>query len=166
MIAILIAAAYARYKFLASRSDRARVPGLVSTVLDRLATQAAINAEGRSPEPWISAGQLRDDVLRDEFSAARRENLWRRVKAVVEMNANVRAGVKEGRSGEVSRVWEWIGAVPALDDVYDRGVGRNRLSYGTPGGQLRGESRSPQRFDGEEVGEREHRRWDEGRAVY
>ena len=64
-------------------------------------------------------GQLRDDVLRDEFSIDRRERLWKKVKAVVESNANVRASVREDRMGEVSRCWEWIGAVQKLEDRRD-----------------------------------------------
>lgn len=161
MTAVLVLASYARYRFLAARADRARVPALVSTVLDRLATQAAIHAADRAPEPHISAGQLRDDVLRDEFSAARREQIWQRVKKVVEMNANVRAGVKEGRSGEVSRVWEWIGALPAVEDVYERSAsrGRGRASWGF------GEE-SPSGDPGVKSEDREVRRWDEGRPVY
>lgn len=90
------------------------------------------------------------------------------------MNANVRAGVKESRSGDVSRVWEWIGAVPALEDAFERSASRSRsrLSYGDVGVRDdRGESRSPSAYRDSpsikrEDGEREVRRWDEGRPVY
>ncbi|KAI9756367.1 MAG: hypothetical protein M4579_003871 [Chaenotheca gracillima] len=97
---------------------KARVPNLVALTLNRLATHAAYHAQDPRavPEPWVSVGQLRDDVLRDEFSPKRREELWSRVRSVVEMNANVRASVREARGGEVSRVWEWIGSVGALED--------------------------------------------------
>jgi hypothetical protein len=67
-------------------------------------------------------------VLRDEFSPQRRERLWTKVKVVVEMNANVRASVREGKHGEVSRVWEWIGAVGSLEDVFSGEGGRRRSS--------------------------------------
>jgi len=105
-------------------------------------------------------GQLRDDVLRDEFSASRREKLWAKVSAVVERNANVRASVREGRGGEVSRVWEWIGSVGLLGDGGRRESGR--ISWGgvcTPdGGLVNGTS---------ETGEMmEMRKWDEGRPIY
>lgn len=120
-------------------------------------------------EPHISAGQLRDDVLREEFSAARREKIWQRVKKVVEMNANVRAGVREGRSGEVSRVWEWIGALPALEDVYDRSASRSasrsRLSWGPGETEQKTPSGEGKTVDVKSE-EREVRRWDEGRPVY
>ena len=144
-----------------NRSDRARVPQLVSTSLDRLATQAALFAQGSSLEPFISAGQMRDDVLRDEFSHSRREAIWQRVKAIVELNANVRASVKESRSGEVSRVWEWIGSVPVLEDGGDkRKSGRWLGPTGT--------NDTPDKYNSpiraEEIGEQ--RKWDEGRPIY
>jgi hypothetical protein len=59
--------------------------------------------------------QLRDDVLRDEFSASRRTKLWEKVQKKVESNSNVRPMVREGRTGDVGRVWEWIGAVGAIE---------------------------------------------------
>lgn len=77
--------------------------------------------------------QLRDDVLRDEFSATRRRNLWERVKKKVENNSNVRPMVREARTGDVSRVWEWVGTVGALEDGGRRESGRrnsSRLSLG------------------------------------
>ena len=60
-------------------------------------------------------GQLRDDILRDEFSAKRRQKLWQRVQKKVEQNSNVRPSVRETRTGDVSRVWEWVGAVGAIE---------------------------------------------------
>jgi hypothetical protein len=106
-----------------ARLANARVPDLVAFTLDKLATQAFHHASDSDawPESWISVGQLRDDVLRDEFSIERRERLWKKVKAVVESNANVRASVREDRMGEVSRCWEWIGAVQKLEDRRDSG---------------------------------------------
>lgn len=147
------------------------MPALVATTLDRLATQSALHAQGAAPESWISVGQLRDDVLRDEFSAKRRERLWKRVKAVVEMNANVRASVREGRGGDVSRVWEWIGSVGFIEDAWGVAGGRrdsSRLSLGV-GGAVGGSSPVVVgEGSGNEGGRREmeQRRWDEGRPVY
>lgn len=66
-------------------------------------------------ESYISMAQLRDDVLRNEFSASRRKKLWEKVQAKVEANSNVRPMVREGRAGDVGRVWEWIGAVGAIE---------------------------------------------------
>ena len=153
----------ARNRILALRSDTAKVPSLVSTTLDRLATQAALYAQQSAPEPWISVGQMRDDVLRDEFSASRREAIWKRVKAIVEMNTNVRPSVKESRSGEVSRVWEWIGNVGFLEDPLAgdrRRSGRYSLGRAaTPDGRASPEKEG----NGEMV---QQRKWDEGRPIY
>lgn len=150
-----------------SRSDTARVPSLVATTLDRLATQAALHARGDAAESWISVGQLRDDVLRDEFSDKRRESMWKRVRAVIERNANVRASVREGRGGDVSRVWEWIGSVGLLDEPWSggRGSGGKRVSWGglvddgTPNSRA-----NPVGGDAKEMVEQ--RKWDEGRPIY
>lgn len=97
-------------------------------------------------------------MLREEFSAARREGIWRKVKAIVEMNANVRTSVREGRSGEVSRVWEWIGSVGLLGEDARSGGRRSnaRISYGGNPEAL-GEIEGPPPED---------RKWDEGRPVY
>jgi hypothetical protein len=81
--------------------------------------------------------QLRDDVLRDEFSAARRKKLWEKVQKKVEVNSNVRSSVKE-HNGEIGRVWEWIGSVaaiensPYVDKVDRRKSGGYRSSSGGP----------------------------------
>ena len=138
------------------------MPVLVATTLDRLATQAALHARGEATEGWISVGQLRDDVLRDEFSARRREKLWDRVAVVVERNANVRASVRESRGGEVSRVWEWIGSLGLLGDGSGGRRESGRISWGgmaTPDGVQNKTS------DGrDEI--MELRKWDEGRPIY
>lgn len=136
--------------------------------LDRLATQAALHARGDAAEEWISVGQLRDDVLRDEFSAQRREGIWRKVKEVVETNANVRTSVREGRGGEISRVWEWIGSVGILggDENWSSGSRRtsSRVSFGGRDERLVENGRaSPAPKGGEMV---EQRKWDEGRPIY
>jgi hypothetical protein len=148
-----------------SRLDIARVPSLVATALDRLVTQAVLHARGDAAESWISVGQLRDDVLRDEFSDRRRESIWKRVRAVVERNANVRASSRELRGGDLSRVWEWVGSVGLLDEAWSGGRGSGggkRVSFG---GLVHGgtpdEARTPS--GGEMV---EQRKWDEGRPIY
>ena len=138
------------------------MPALVATTLDRLATQAALHARGETLEGWISVGQLRDDVLRDEFSASRREKQWARVAAVVERNANVRASVREGRGGEVSRVWEWIGSLGLLGDTSAGRRESGRISWagaGTPDNNLNGSPEGSSEM-------MEVRKWDEGRPIY
>lgn len=148
---------------------KARVPDLVKLTLDRLATHAALHAQDPRavPEPWISVGQLRDDVLRDEFSVGRREELWKRVRAVVEANANIRASVREGRGGEVSRVWEWIGSIGLLEDGYSssgrRASARPSLISASA---MEGSSPSPAPEQGRQLPTTMMQRWDEGRPIY
>jgi hypothetical protein len=99
--------------------------------LDRLAAQATLHVQDKEdyPESWISIGQLRDDVLREEHSLRKREALWNKVKKVVEMNANIRSSQRESRSGEISRVWEWIGAVGGIESG-ERRRKSGRVSWG------------------------------------
>ncbi|KAL8642362.1 MAG: hypothetical protein Q9228_000947 [Teloschistes exilis] len=170
LITLLSAFFYLRNRFITRRSDNARVPSLVSMALDRLATQAALYNRGDAPESWISVGQLRDDVLRDEFSAKRREGLWRRVKEVVEMNANVRASERELRAGDVSRVWEWIGNLGLMDDVWAEGGRRSGVRFSL--GEGRRDSFQPNGRASMGLGNEgrnevvEKRQWDEGRPIY
>lgn len=142
-----------------------RVPELVATTLDRLATQAALHARGEAREAYIPIGQLRDDVLRSELQGSRREGLWRRVRGVVEGNANVRAAVREGRGGDVARVWEWIGGIGGVD--VDRSASRQRqgsLSHLSPASSTRDHHLPP---DDTAVQRMEMpRKWDEGRPIY
>lgn len=147
----------------------ARVPDLVATTLDRLATQAALYARGDAREAWVPIGQLRDDVLRTELQGSRREALWKRVRSVVEGNANVRAAVREGRGGDVARVWEWIGGIGGVGGDLESsprrresGKVRFSLSHGEDDvlradGEADSIVRSPPR---------ESKKWDEGRPVY
>jgi hypothetical protein len=140
------------------RNDSARVPALVSMVLDRLATQAALHEQELAPESFISLGQLRDDVLRDEFSATRRDRIWKKVQAIVERNANIRASVREGRSGDISRQWEWIGNTDSVDEsklIDRRRSGRYSYGIAKNGTPDPGRSESPT-----------HKWQSEGRPIY
>ncbi|SZF03083.1 unnamed protein product [Blumeria hordei] len=106
---------YCRKVITSMHKINAAIPNLVSVTLNRLAIQAALHQNDRGVDRWISIGQLRDDVLRDEHQVSKRESIWRKVRAVVETNCNVRASQKEDRNGEVSRVWEWIGALENVE---------------------------------------------------
>ena len=149
--------------------DLARVPELVATTLDRLATQAALHARGQAHEPYIPIGQLRDDVLRSELRGNRREEIWKRVRNVVEGNANIRAAVREGRGGDVARVWEWVGGIGGVGRQIEDGTGgagSDKVQFSPlpgPGSQ----DRSPAQ-EGSLVSSRGEaaRKWDEGRPIY
>ncbi|KAK6598447.1 hypothetical protein H4I95_09057 [Botrytis cinerea] len=133
--------ALASILFLSARSSirshaatKAAIPALVSLTLQRLATQASLHASDPDgfKDGWISIGQLRDDVLRDEHSLKKREQIWTKVKKVVEMNSNIRSMQRESQNGEISRVWEWIGALEDVDgSVRRRKSGRG--GWSTPG---------------------------------
>lgn len=95
-------------------------------------------------------------MLRDEHSIVKRENLWSKVRKVVEMNANVRAGQRESRNGEISRVWEWIGnVVPVTLPEGSLKKKSGRVSFGTFG-----EAATP--VSGDDGGPR----WTESRPIY
>lgn len=113
-------------------ATKAAIPALVSLTLSRLHTQASLHKEDPDAiEAWISIGQLRDDVLRDEHSLKKRDKIWTKVKKVVEMNSNVRSMQRESQNGEISRVWEWIGALEDIEGSVRRRK-RGRESWETP----------------------------------
>lgn len=93
--------------------------------------------------------------MRDEHNHKKRAALWDKVKKVVELNSNVRTGQREDRNGEISRVWEWVGNVAALDEGV--GAGRRRKSGRVSWG-VYDETSSP--VSGSDGG------WKEGRPIY
>ncbi|KAH7064828.1 sister chromatid separation protein-like protein [Macrophomina phaseolina] len=153
---------YSRSAWVASTETEKRAKLLATFALDQLKMQAAYHAQDsyRYPESFISMSQLRDDILRDEFSARRRQKLWERVQKKVEQNSNVRPSVRENRAGDVSRVWEWVGAIGAIENG---GVKKEqgRLSMGPNYGALVNSSSEPQVK--EEMGEK--KTWEE-RPIY
>lgn len=90
--------------------------------------------------------------------------MWKRVRAVVERNANVRASVREGRGGDVSRVWEWIGSVGLLEDGAWSGGAKKRVILGPVVKGTPDDRSNPMEVEGREMVEK--RKWDEGRPVY
>lgn len=169
---VLACSAYAYTALLASREMESRAKQLAGAALERLAQQAlwAYEDEADGEEAFVGVVQLRDDVLRDEFSSSRRKKLWERVQKKVEENANVRSMVREdARSGEVGRVWQWIGAVGSLaEDV--EGTGRRsvrRKSSRFSLGPISGPSRTGTPSGGQkEMSEVPVHHWDEGRPIY
>lgn len=136
----------------------ARAKQLASDVFDHLANQAALARQdpGHYSERGLSMNQLRDDVLRKEFSAARRIKLWERVQKKVENNANIRAAVREGQNGDITRMWEWTGPVHLLEDGNSSGKrDGGRHSFG-------GVQESP--LETKET--KTKKQWEEGHPVY
>lgn len=159
MILTVAMGSYGNYSYKNNRFMEARAKQLASDAFDRLANQAAWSIQDPSsyPDKGISMAQLRDDVLRDEFSASRRKKLWERVQKKVEFNANIRAAVKTTNTGDVARMWEWVGPVQLVDDGRGSGMRRSdRFSFGNSVGSS---PPSGSRQDGIQ-------KWDEGHPIY
>lgn len=155
---------YIRSQFHDWRASNQKIPELVDLTLEKLTIQAGRNAIDKEafPEAFISVGQLRDDVLRSEHSVKKREALWQKVKKIVERNANVRASQRESRSGEIARVWEWIGAVTNTESILE---GMERRKSGRVSWGQYGDRSSP--VSGTDEGpEMVMAKWKEGRPVY
>lgn len=142
----------------------ARAKQLAGEVFDRLANQAALNHQeaGSYPDQGISMTQLRDDVLRNEFSSSRRQQLWARVQKKVEHNSNVRAAVRENHSGDVARMWEWVGPVQMLEDGRGTGSGKRESGRWSLGASGMGSS-PPAPTPGSE---KMVSKWEEPRPIY
>lgn len=143
---------YGRSRYLRERATAAKIPGLVDLVLDRLSKQKELGEEDID-DPWLFLPNLRDDVLRSIHSLSARERLWKRVKAVVEQNSNVRTGQREGRNGEVGRAWEWIG--PMASD----GASRRKSGRVSMGSSIKAE-------DTPDTRGKAFSKWEEGRPIY
>ncbi|KAF2011860.1 sister chromatid separation protein-like protein [Aaosphaeria arxii CBS 175.79] len=163
IVLLLGSGSYGRYSFTANRAMEVRAKQLASDVFDRLANHAAFNHQDPSayPELGISMTQLRDDILRAEFSAARRQKMWQKVQKKVEHNSNVRAAVKETQTGDVARMWEWVGPVQMIED--GRGAGNKRQSGRYSFGPAI--PSSPPDSAARQV-KQELKTWDEGRPIY
>lgn len=142
---------------------------MVKLTLDRLATQASRHANDPDAfrDNYISISQLRDDVLRDEHSLQKRNAIWQKVRQVVEMNANVRSAQRQDRNGEISRVWEWIGAVGEIEDTPGRMERSARRKSGRVSWVEAGEEGAKSPVSGTDDGEELVRqKWQEGRPIY
>ncbi|KAI9651090.1 inner nuclear membrane protein enriched at telomere/subtelomere region [Ciborinia camelliae] len=119
---LLILFFYIRSSILSYNATKAMVPDLVSLALSRLITQASLYEQDPETvqDSFISIVHLRDDILRHEHNYKKRDQIWSKVKKVVEMNSNVRISERQNRKGEVSRVWEWIGLAEDLEDSVRR----------------------------------------------
>ncbi|KAF8945203.1 inner nuclear membrane protein enriched at telomere/subtelomere region [Haplosporangium gracile] len=117
----LIGAAAVHVHIVRRRKETRIVNGLVQNVLTKLSDQAHYYYVDRVlyPEPYLPEYHLRDVLLADVHSPARRQEIWNKVEAVVERNSNVRATLEEVR-GELHRVWEWVGSTGVYDQHNQR----------------------------------------------
>jgi hypothetical protein len=123
---MIIASIAGRVRIQSNRQAEVEAKRMASEVFKELADYAAdIVYDSSGRDGYISVSQLRDDVLREEFSAKRRTVIWRKVERLVEQNSNVRTKVGVLDSGDVGRGWKWIGPVRPLEDGAS-GVGSGR----------------------------------------
>ncbi|GAA5938256.1 hypothetical protein JCM3775_002929 [Rhodotorula graminis] len=112
LFAALAGVAWVRHKLAQRKRDEVRKEQLVVVALHQLQQQARSHLADPVHVPFahVAPSHLRDLVLQDEHSPARRAALWHRVAHVVEGNANVRVRDVE-IGGEELRGWEWTGPV-------------------------------------------------------
>ncbi|KAK4549000.1 hypothetical protein LTR36_008773 [Oleoguttula mirabilis] len=166
LLVVLSSASYGRYAITSGRETENKAKQLASVALEKLSQQAALHAYDAEAyrENYISMAQLRDDVLRNEFSTKRRKLLWEKVQQKVEHNSNVRPMVREGRSGDVGRVWEWVGAVGMIESPpgsgqVDRRKSGGRVSLGGVTQERLVEARDESELSSV-------RKWEEGGSYY
>ena len=106
---VLAALAVAAERYKSNAKAREDAKALAATVFDRLGGHAGYHAASGAGDGFVSVNQLRDDVLRGEFSSARRKRLWGHVESLVEQNSNVRTKFGALDTGDVGRGWKWIG---------------------------------------------------------
>jgi hypothetical protein len=158
--------AYGRQRITSGRETEKKAKALASLALQKLNEQASLHAYDPDsyPQGYMGVSQLRDDVLRDVDSTRARKALWERVQKKVEGNSNVRPMVREGRTGDVGRVWEWVGAVNMIEDspsMVERSSRRksgNRVSFGGVTEERLIEARGEEMVGG--------KKWEEGGSYY
>lgn len=108
----MLLAFYWRTRRSVKQAQQQRVAQLVQIALDTLRDQEMAHHTDHvtTPQPSLSSLQLRDLILQDEHSVARRQLLWDDVEQIVESNANVRANLEETKGGDEARVWRWVGS--------------------------------------------------------
>lgn len=156
---------FAKHQFVMGQQMEDKAQRIALQVYLSLADHAAHIASNYSTgrDGYISVTQLRDDVLRDEYSASRRKKLWKRVEQVVEMNSNVRTKVGALDSGDVGRGWKWIGAIRAVDESAASSR-RSSERYSLP--YQFGSSSMMEVDNSQPAIEHNPGRWDEGRPAY
>ncbi|SCV67100.1 BQ2448_5746 [Microbotryum intermedium] len=128
LLAMIATCLYARLAWARHVHEASHLHRLVHSALVLLRKQAEQSRiEGVvTSEPAIAQSHLRDLILQEEHSPARRERLWTQVARVVEGNANVRAKEVE-LAGEELRAWEWTGKIDRTDAMEEEMMERKSL---------------------------------------
>ncbi|SGY38423.1 BQ5605_C003g02026 [Microbotryum silenes-dioicae] len=118
LLAMVATWLYGRLAWTRHVQEASRVRRLVQSALVLLRKQAEQSRSGAAitPEPAIAQSHLRDLILQEEHSPAKRDRLWTQVARVVEGNANIRAKEVEF-AGEELRAWEWTGKIDRTDAI-------------------------------------------------
>lgn len=155
---VLAGLAAAAQSYQSNAKAREDAKALTATVFDRLGEYAGYHAASGVGDGFVGVNQLRDDVLRGEFSSTRRKRLWAHVESLVEQNSNVRTKMGALDSGDVGRGWKWIG---------DTGVGGGsrrgsaRYSFNPNESAMRQDSSPMAEVDGSLGGRRSFTPWDD-----
>jgi hypothetical protein len=169
LLFVIAGIAYPYYRYKDNQATQQEAKKYAAAVYSSLQEDAAMLAYDpmNTRDGYISVTQLRDDVLRNEFSSSRRKALWRHVEKLVEQNSNVRTKVGTLDTGDVGRGWRWTGAVRSVEDSAERpstGSRRGSSRYSMP----QALSSSPpmaqigKGANGEARPKEEFRRWDSG----
>ncbi|CAG7846469.1 SubName: Full=Uncharacterized protein {ECO:0000313/EMBL:CCA66908.1} [Serendipita indica DSM 11827] len=115
----VIGSVLALLMIMAARSNMAKkavenrkVKGLVKDAIERVRAQEAYHYldSVKYPSQSLTSLQLRDELMQDEHSIAKRARIWHQVEKIVEENSNIRSNMEVTPSGDEGRVWTWIGA--------------------------------------------------------
>ncbi|KAF9426995.1 inner nuclear membrane protein enriched at telomere/subtelomere region [Entomortierella beljakovae] len=115
------------------REEEKNVQDLVDNVLSKLADQSHYHYIDPvlCLDPFLPQIHLRDVLLRDMESVAKRQEIWEKVSALVDRNSSVRVSAQEVQ-GEIHRVWEWVGATGVLSRKAMRGIGNGNGIHSSP----------------------------------
>lgn len=163
-----ISTPYWRYK--KNLETKREAKKYAAAVQDMLKEDAAMLAYEpmNTRDGYISVTQLRDDVLRQEFSSSRRKALWQHVEKLVEQNSNIRTKVGTLDTGDVGRGWRWTGAVRSIESSVERPSTSNGRIVAGRYSMPQAVSSSPpmaetgQGVNGDAYPKEEFRRWDSG----
>ena len=93
----------------ANAAEADLVSRLVSTVYDKLKSQAKAYDQDIPRPRYLTSLHLRDELLRNEHSVRTRARVWQRVEYAIESNTNIRVSLEETAEGEEMHAWTWIG---------------------------------------------------------
>ncbi|KAF1985786.1 hypothetical protein K402DRAFT_378534 [Aulographum hederae CBS 113979] len=159
---ILIAGFGGKREIADRRESETLAKDLSEKAIATLRQLAAYHAYDPANPEYVGVAHLRDDLMDLDAPPSMKKKVWDKVTKKVEGNTNVRSVVRDLKSGDVIRVWEWVGAASAIPDGKSSTITPKRSD---PVLRLSFETRdmsSPANWH--ESKEMTH--WDEGRPIY